>query len=100
MDEYQKGYRAGFAEGHAAGMGAEREDELAFLARKRAVAATIAGNDAASEDSRDQARAWVRLLDVLTDDLRAGMHLGLGSLMAALERLPDPAPEDPVTKGE
>ena len=57
----------------------ERRDVLAFLARKRANALTIA---ARSPDFADEARWIVRQIEILSDDIRAGLHLGEALLEA------------------
>ena len=67
---------------------AERADMLAYLDKKRAAAMAIAANDAAAADTRAQARAWVRLLSVLTDDLKAGLHEDAATVQA---QIGDPA---------
>jgi len=55
---------------------AERADVLHELARMKRNSETVAGNDAASPESRDQARAWLRLIDVLEGTIRNGLHEG------------------------
>lgn len=49
-------------------------DVLAYLARKRANAETMA---ARSPEFADEARWTIRQIDIIGDDLRAGLHVGL-----------------------
>lgn len=59
-------------------------DVLAYLNRRRRAVETVLGNDAASADSRKQARHWQRQLLILTDELRAGLHEGVAASEALL----------------
>lgn len=51
----------------------EREDVLAYLARKRRNAEILAGR---LPEFEEQARRAVRQFAVLEDDIRAGLHVG------------------------
>lgn len=57
----------------------ERGDVLAYLARKRVNAETMA---ARSPEFADEARWTIRQLDVIRDDLRAGLHIELAGAPA------------------
>ena len=57
------------------GMAAERADVLAYLVRRRDNAAAIAASGAADGETRALAQDRRRQLDVLIDELTAGMHV-------------------------
>lgn len=79
--------------GEVAGGNAERADVLAYLARKKANAQLIAKRTA---EFADEARWIARQLDVLTDDIRGGLHEGAAFTAAVLAEGPvaavDPYP--------
>lgn len=52
---------------------AEREDVLAYLARKRANAETMAERSA---EFAEQGRWTARQIEILEDDIRNGFHVG------------------------
>jgi hypothetical protein len=62
----------------------ELADVLAFLARRAANAGAIAsrGDPQNAEWGRDRARQ----LEIITDELKAGLHHGCAALMADLEK--------------
>lgn len=64
------------------GREAERADVLAYLARRRANAATMAEN---SPEFAEDARARIRELDLIEGDVRAGLHEGAAAVADALE---------------
>lgn len=57
----------------------ERDDVLAYLGRKRANALMMADR---SPDFEDEARWTVRQIEIFTDDIRAGLHLGEAAIQA------------------
>lgn len=66
-------FAAGEGTGEIAGQAGERADVLAHLARRRANALNVA---ATVPEFEDQARWIVRNIDILTGDIRAGLHEG------------------------
>ena len=57
------------------GMAVERADVLAYLVQRRDNAAAIAASGAADGETRALAQDRRRQLDVLIDELTAGMHV-------------------------
>lgn len=72
----------------------ERGDVVAYLRRKARKAATIAGNDAASEDDRTMACILRRQFEILTDEFSAGLHEGEALAEATIAAATAPAPEE------
>lgn len=64
------------------GFDEERADVLAYLLRRAGNAATLAGNNAAAPEDRMMANDRRRQLEVIADEIRAGMHEGLAGVMA------------------
>lgn len=62
--------------------GDERQDVLAYLARKRANALTMAQR---SPEFAEEGRSIARQLEILSDDIRAGLHVGEALLAAERE---------------
>lgn len=58
-------------------------DVLAYLARRRANALRVAGATAPNDDLHELARDRARQLDVLIDEIRAGLHHGEAAAQAA-----------------
>jgi len=65
------------------GRGKERDDVIAYLARRKANAEAIAATKGLDDETVDQARDRARQLAVVIGDIETGLHVGAAGVAAA-----------------